>query len=62
MKRLIQPIDIPETLWHAETERIYLAPYLLTAWKHLLQHAGLEKQALQPVPKGQIGGLSKKET
>ncbi|MDE1716156.1 hypothetical protein [Chromobacterium amazonense] len=62
MTRLIQPKDIPETLWDAETERIHLAPYLLTAWKHLLQHAGLEQQAMEPVPKGEIGGLGKKET
>lgn len=62
MARLIQPADIPATLWSPKTERLYLAPDLLTAWKHLLQHAGLEEQAMQPVPKGEIGGLSQKET
>lgn len=62
MARLIQPADIPDTLWHASYERLHLAPDLLTAWKHLLQHAGLEEKALQPVPEGKIGGLSKEET
>lgn len=62
MARLIQPVDIPETLWHADSKCLRLAPALLTAWKHLLQHAGLEEQAKQKVPKGEIGGLSKKET
>lgn len=62
MARLIQPADIPETLWHASKERLLLAPDLLTAWKHLLQHAGLEEKALQPVPKGEVGGLTKEET
>lgn len=60
--RLIQPADIPETLWHAETKCLCLAPTLLTAWRYLLQHARLEERALQPVPEGKIGGLSKEET
>lgn len=62
MARLIQPADIPETLWHRSKERLHLAPDLLTAWKHLLQHAGLEEKALQPVLEGEIGGLSKEAT
>lgn len=62
MARLIQPVDIPDTLWHADTQCLHLAPTLLTAWMHLLQHAGLEDKALQPVPEGKIGGLSKEET
>lgn len=62
MTRLIQPADIPETLWHPGNERLLLAPDLLTAWKHLLQHAGLEEKALQPVPDAKIGGLTKEET
>lgn len=62
MARLIQPVDIPKTLWDTNTECLHLAPDLLTAWKHLLQHAGLEEKALQPVPEGKIGGLSKEET
>lgn len=62
MARLIKPTDVPETLWRAETKCLLLAPALLTAWKHLLLHAGLEERALQPVPEGKIGGLSKEET
>lgn len=62
MSRLIKPADIPETLWHAETKCLHLAPILLTAWKHLLLHGGLEEKALQPDPNGDIGGLSKEET
>ena len=62
MARLIQPVDIPDTLWHADTQCLHLAPTLLIAWMHLLQHAGLEDKALQPVPEGKIGGLSKEET
>ena len=63
MARLIQPEDIPDTLWNADTQRLHLAPMLLTAWMHLLQHAGLQDKALQPSPKGaKIGGLSKEET
>jgi hypothetical protein len=62
MARLIQPADIPETLWHTNKECLHLAPDLLVAWKHLLQHAGLEEKALQPVAEGKIGGLTKEET
>lgn len=62
MDRLIKPEDIPETLWHPGTKRLYLAPMLCSAWVHLLQHAGLEESALQPVPQRKIGGLSKEET
>lgn len=62
MARLIESTDIPETLWHAESECLRLAPTLLTTWRHLLQHAGLEEKALQAVPKGEIGGLTKQET
>ncbi|WP_159918347.1 hypothetical protein [Pantoea sp. 18069] len=62
MSRLIKPADIPATLWHAETTCLHLAPTLLTAWKHLLQHAGLEEKALQSVPAGITGGLSKEAT
>lgn len=62
MSRLIKPADIPETLWHAETKCLHLAPTLLAAWKHLLQHAGLEEKALQPVPERITGGLSKDAT
>jgi hypothetical protein len=62
MDRLIKPADIPETLWHPGAKCLRLAPMLLSAWRHLLQHAGLEERALQPVPEGKIGGLSKDET
>ena len=62
MARLIQSADIPETLWHSSKECLHLAPDLLTAWKHLLQHAGLEEKALQPVAEGKIGGLTREET
>lgn len=62
MARLIKPEDIPETLWHPGLKCLRLAPSLLTAWGHLLRHAGLEEKALQPVPKGEIGGLSQEET
>lgn len=62
MSRLIKPSDIPESLWHAETTRLHLAPTLLTAWKHLLQHAGLKERALQPAPPSITGGLSKEAT
>lgn len=62
MSRLIKPADIPKTLWHAETTCLHLAPTLQKAWVHLLKNAGLEEKALQPVPEGKIGGLSKKET
>lgn len=62
MARLIEPADIPETLWHTETKCLRLAPELLTAWKYLLKDVGLEEKALQAVPAGKIGGLSKKET
>lgn len=62
MSRLIEPSDIPESLWHAETMCLHLAPTLLTAWKHLLQHSGLEEKALQPVPPAITGGLSKEAT
>jgi len=62
MPRLIQSADIPETLWHASTECLYLPPDLPTAWMHLLQYAGLEEQALLPVPPGKVGGISKGET
>ncbi len=62
MSRLIKPEDIPETLWHAETSCLHLPPTLLIAWKYLLQHAGLEEKALQQVPNGITGGLSKDAT
>ncbi|MDK6080428.1 hypothetical protein [Massilia varians] len=62
MARLIQPTDIPETLWHTSNECLHLAPDLLTAWNHLLQHAGLADKALQPVAEGKIGGLTKEQT
>lgn len=62
MARLIKPADIPETLWHTETKCLHLAPTLLSAWGHLLQHSGLEEKALQPAPGGKIGGLSKEDT
>jgi hypothetical protein len=62
MARLIQPIDIPETLWHPTKKCLHLAPDLLSAWKHLLQHSGQEEKALRPVPEGKVGGLSKVET
>lgn len=62
MARLIKPEDIPETLWHPGSKCLRLAPSLLTAWGYLLQYAGLEEKALQPVPNGEIGGLSKEET
>lgn len=62
MSRLIKPSDIPESLWHAETTCLHLAPTLLTAWKHLLQHAGLKERALQPIPPAITGGLSKEAT
>lgn len=62
MARLIQPVDIPETLWHTSKECLSLAPDLLAAWRHLLQHAGIEGKALEPVPEGKIGGLTKEET
>ena len=60
--RLIQPADIPETLWRSGENCLHLAPDLVIAWEHLLKHAGLEDQALQPDPGGEIGGSSKKAT
>lgn len=62
MSRLIQPADIPETLWHAKTTCLHLAPTLRKAWVHLLLSAGLEEKARLPVPDGKIGGLSKEAT
>lgn len=62
MPRLINPTDIPETLWHAKKKCLYLAPALRKAWEHLLLHTGLKEKALLPVPEGKIGGLSKEET
>lgn len=62
MARLIQPADIPDTLWQANTRCLHLAPTVLIAWRHLLRHAGLEGKALQPAPKGDIGGFSEEET
>lgn len=62
MTRLIKPEDIPQTLWRADAKRLNLAPTLLIAWKHLLQHAKLEEKALEPAPDGKIGGLTKEAT
>lgn len=62
MTRLIQPSDIPKTLWNSTTKSLSLAPTLVSAWKHLLKQSGLEDKALQPMPEGKIGGPSKDET
>lgn len=62
MSRIINPSDIPKTLWNANIKCLYLAPTLITAWKHLLENASLEEKALQPVPERITGGLSKEAT
>lgn len=62
MRRLIEPKDIPSSLWCPDNCRIQLAPDLVDAWKHLLDHAGLLEKALEPVPENIVGGITKEVT
>ena len=61
-RRLIQPNDLPETLWLSSQNCIRLAPNLVKAWKNLLEHAGLYEKALERVPEKIIGGVDKEAT
>ncbi len=62
MRRLIEPEDIPSSLWCNDNSCIQLAPDLVDAWKHLLDHAGLLEKALTPVPENIVGGITKEVT
>jgi len=62
MQRLIKPGDIPKSLWQPDQKVIRLAPDLVEAWRHLLQHANIFDKALEPVPNNIIGGVTKEVT
>lgn len=60
--RLIQPSDIPESLWNKALKCLYLPPMLVDGWKNILITQNLFIQACQPAPEGDIGGISKEDT
>lgn len=62
MKRLIQPHDIPSTLWDNKNQLLHLPSPLINEWKKILDQNNLLEKAHQPARKGFVGGVSKEET
>lgn len=60
--RLVQPSDIPATLWCKKNSRLHLPPILVSSWRSLIENKGLLDQAKMPVPEKLAGGASEKDT
>jgi len=63
MNRLVQPNDLPDSLWHQGDQVLTLPPSLVSAYIAILERHDLRTMADQPSPNpGPVGGITKPET
>ncbi len=62
MARLLEPKDIPLTLWDPSSRTIHLPPVLTEVWLSILDSKNLREQAMSRCPEGIVGGVDEKST